>query len=149
MLSVNYSRAHSHLESTSEFKLKTLFLVKILSLERLGDTEGQRAETAQPAHTKTNRVTQIIGVKTKTLSTRSVHKIGTKTRAIRIKYVSCVKKEGPVEAMLKMFDQLGTPENLKVKKAFPNASDHVITSYLSGDNYDKVTKLEKLRQQWL
>ena len=44
-----------------------------------------------------------------------------------------------VEAMLKMFDQLGTPENLKVKKAFPNAGDHVITSYLSGDNYDKVT----------
>mgnify|MGYP001310034602 CR=1 FL=1 len=45
-----------------------------------------------------------------------------------------------VEAMLKMFDQLGTPENLKVKKAFPNAGNHVITSYLSGDNYDKVTK---------
>jgi esterase/lipase len=45
-----------------------------------------------------------------------------------------------VEAMLKMFDQLGTPENLKVKKAFPNAGDHVITSYLSGDNYDKVTQ---------
>ena len=45
-----------------------------------------------------------------------------------------------VAAMQKMFDQLGTPENLKVKKAFPNAGDHVITSYLSGDNYDKVTK---------
>ena len=32
-----------------------------------------------------------------------------------------------VEAMLKMFDQLGTPENLKVKKAFPEA---VITTAL-------------------
>ncbi len=49
-----------------------------------------------------------------------------------------------VEAMLKMFDQLGTSENLKVKKAFPHAGDHVITSYLSGDNYDKVTQ-EALR----
>ena len=45
-----------------------------------------------------------------------------------------------VEAMLKMFDQLGTSKNLKVKKAFPNANDHVITSYLNGDNYMKVTE---------
>ena len=45
-----------------------------------------------------------------------------------------------VKAMLKMFDQLGTPENLKVKMAFPEAGDHVITSYLSGDKYDLVTK---------
>ncbi|OUW34982.1 MAG: hypothetical protein CBD39_02190 [Flavobacteriaceae bacterium TMED179] len=45
-----------------------------------------------------------------------------------------------VEAMLKMFDQLGTPENLKVKMAFPKAGDHVITSYLSGDGYNLVTQ---------
>ena len=45
-----------------------------------------------------------------------------------------------VEAMLKMFDQLGTSKNLKVKKAFPNANDHDITSYLNGDNYMKVTE---------
>ena len=44
-----------------------------------------------------------------------------------------------VEAMLKMFDQLGTPKNLKVKKAFPEAGGHVITSYLSTDKYDQVT----------
>lgn len=43
-----------------------------------------------------------------------------------------------VPAMLKMFDQLGTPKELKVKKAFPQASDHVITSYLSNENYNEV-----------
>lgn len=35
-----------------------------------------------------------------------------------------------VKAMLDMFPKLGTPENLKVEKAFPNSGDHVIGSYL-------------------
>jgi pimeloyl-ACP methyl ester carboxylesterase len=35
-----------------------------------------------------------------------------------------------VPAMLKMFDELGTPANLKIKKAVPNAGDHVIGSYI-------------------
>jgi pimeloyl-ACP methyl ester carboxylesterase len=33
-----------------------------------------------------------------------------------------------VSAMLTMFDQLGTPADLKYKQAFPNAGDHVICS---------------------
>ena len=41
---------------------------------------------------------------------------------------------------LKMFDELGTPSELKVKKAFPEAGDHVITSYLSSNNYVQVTE---------
>ena len=45
-----------------------------------------------------------------------------------------------IPAMLKMFDELGTPRELKVKKAFPDAGDHVITSYLSSDNYSQVTE---------
>lgn len=45
-----------------------------------------------------------------------------------------------VPAMLKMFDKLGTPKELKVKKAFPDAGDHVITCSLSTQSYDKVTK---------
>ena len=45
-----------------------------------------------------------------------------------------------IPEMLKMFDELGTPNELKVKKAFPDAGDHVITSYLSSDNYGKVTE---------
>ena len=44
-----------------------------------------------------------------------------------------------IPAMLKMFDELGTSRELKVKKAFPDAGDHVITSYLSSDNYGQVT----------
>lgn len=35
-----------------------------------------------------------------------------------------------VKAMLEMFPKLGTPDNLKVAKAFPESGDHVIGSYL-------------------
>ena len=42
--------------------------------------------------------------------------------------------------MLKMYDQLGTPDSLKVKKAFPEAGAHVLTSYMTTQNYDVVTK---------
>lgn len=39
-----------------------------------------------------------------------------------------------VPSMLDMYDELGTPDSLKVKKAFPNAGNHVIASYIrSGD----------------
>lgn len=43
-----------------------------------------------------------------------------------------------VSAMLKMFDQLGTPPDKKVKEAFPNAGVHVIASELSSGSYKKV-----------
>ena len=43
-----------------------------------------------------------------------------------------------VPAMLKMFDELGTPDSLKVKQAFPNAKNHVITSYISTPIYEEV-----------
>lgn len=36
-----------------------------------------------------------------------------------------------VDAMLKMFDQLGTPENLKRKVAIPNAGNHVLGCYIT------------------
>jgi len=45
-----------------------------------------------------------------------------------------------VPAMLKMYDQLGTPDSLKVKQAFAEVGDHVLTSYLSTQYYDVVTK---------
>ena len=45
-----------------------------------------------------------------------------------------------VDAMLKMFDQLSTPENLKQKVAFPEAGDHVI----GGKTYSKsIPEVEK------
>ncbi len=43
-----------------------------------------------------------------------------------------------VSAMLKMFDQLGTPEDKKVKVAFPNAGDHVIACELTSGAVDDV-----------
>jgi esterase/lipase len=43
-----------------------------------------------------------------------------------------------VPAMLKMFDQLGTPDYLKQKIAFPNIGDHVMTSLLSTEGYEEV-----------
>ena len=43
-----------------------------------------------------------------------------------------------VAALLEMFEQLGTPENQKVKVAFPDAGDHVIASYLTSKSVDEV-----------
>jgi len=40
-----------------------------------------------------------------------------------------------VSAMLEMFDQLGTPDSLKVKVAFPDAGDHVIGCSLLSKSY--------------
>jgi len=45
-----------------------------------------------------------------------------------------------VNAMLAMFDQLGTPDSLKVKVAFPDAGNHVIGSSLLSKSYEEVTK---------
>lgn len=45
-----------------------------------------------------------------------------------------------VDAMLKMFDQLGTPENLKQKVAFPEAGDHPIGSKLFSKSWQDVEK---------
>jgi hypothetical protein len=35
-----------------------------------------------------------------------------------------------VPAMLKMFEELGTPKNDKVKQSIPNAGNHVLGSYI-------------------
>jgi esterase/lipase len=43
-----------------------------------------------------------------------------------------------VSAMLKMFDELGTPDSLKRKKAIPNAGNHVIGSYIRSHAYEDV-----------
>ena len=43
-----------------------------------------------------------------------------------------------VDAMRKMFVQLGTPDSFKYQKAFDGIKDHVLTSYLSNDVYEQV-----------
>lgn len=43
-----------------------------------------------------------------------------------------------VSAMLKMFNQLGTPADKKVKKAFPDAGEHVIACELTSGCYQQV-----------
>jgi esterase/lipase len=43
-----------------------------------------------------------------------------------------------VPAMLKMYDELGTPAILKVKKAFPDAGAHVIGSYIRSKDWQGV-----------
>jgi len=45
-----------------------------------------------------------------------------------------------VDALLKMFDELGTPENLKQKVAFPEAGDHPIGSKLFSKSWQDVEK---------
>jgi alpha/beta hydrolase fold. len=45
-----------------------------------------------------------------------------------------------VSAMLTMFDELGTPENLKRKAAMPNTGDHVIGSPIKSHDVDGVQR---------
>jgi len=45
-----------------------------------------------------------------------------------------------VDAMLKMFDELGTPNNLKRKAAIPNAGNHVMGSYITSKDLPCVEK---------
>jgi esterase/lipase len=45
-----------------------------------------------------------------------------------------------VPAMLKMYDELGTSESLKEKKAFPEAGAHVIASYIRSKDWQAVEK---------
>jgi len=49
-----------------------------------------------------------------------------------------------VPAMLKMFDELGTPENLKKKMAFPEAGAHVIASYIRSKDWQGVERETEL-----
>lgn len=43
-----------------------------------------------------------------------------------------------VNAMLKMYDQLGTAADLKRKQAMPNTGDHVLGSYIKSNDYQGV-----------
>ena len=43
-----------------------------------------------------------------------------------------------VDAMLKMFDELGTPENQKLKVAIPNGGSHVLGSYVTSKDIPAV-----------
>jgi esterase/lipase len=45
-----------------------------------------------------------------------------------------------VPAMLKMFDELGTPAALKQKTAFPQAGNHVIASYIKSKDWQGVER---------
>jgi esterase/lipase len=45
-----------------------------------------------------------------------------------------------VPAMLKMFEELGTPDELKQKKPFPEAGAHVIASYIRSNDWKDVEK---------
>ena len=48
-----------------------------------------------------------------------------------------------IPAMLKMFDELGTPRDKKQKMTFANSGDHVITSQLTTNHFKEV-ELEAL-----
>lgn len=43
-----------------------------------------------------------------------------------------------VQKMLEMFQQVSTPENLKVEQAFPQSGDHVIASAITSDDWEGV-----------
>jgi len=55
-----------------------------------------------------------------------------------------------VSAMLSMFDELGTPDSLKRKKAMPNTGNHVLGSPIkSGDVEGVENELEKFMSEVL
>ncbi len=55
-----------------------------------------------------------------------------------------------VSAMLKMFDELGTPDSLKRKQAMPSAGTHVIGSYIRSHDVEGVQmEIEKFMTQVL
>lgn len=63
--------------------------------------------------------------------------------ALLLYYYKNEKEQDPtvrVDAELKMFDQLGTPENQKTKMAVPNAASHVIGSYITSKDVPAVEK---------
>lgn len=49
-----------------------------------------------------------------------------------------------VDAMLKMYDELGTPSHLKSKKAIPNAANHVMGSYITSKDLKSVEQEIKI-----
>ncbi len=61
-------------------------------------------------------------------------------------YENEIKKDHvvSVDAMLKMYDQLGTPAAMKRKEAFPNTHNHVIASSYMSDDW-KTVESETLR----
>ncbi len=55
-----------------------------------------------------------------------------------------------VSAMLKMYDELGTPDSLKRKQAMPNTGTHVIGSYIRSHDVEGVQKeIEKFMEEVL
>ena len=55
-----------------------------------------------------------------------------------------------VSAMLKMYNELGTPDSLKRKQAMPNTGTHVIGSYIKSHDVDGVQKeIEKFMEEVL
>ena len=54
-----------------------------------------------------------------------------------------------IPAMLRMYDQLGTPKEKKQKMTFPEAGDHVIISHLSTPNHHQaeLAALEFIKKQ--
>lgn len=58
-------------------------------------------------------------------------------------YFKDAKHQDPVvrvDAMLSMYDQLGTPQNEKMKVALPNVQNHVIGSYITSKDVPSVEK---------
>ncbi|TCD03613.1 alpha/beta hydrolase [Pedobacter psychroterrae] len=62
-------------------------------------------------------------------------------------YYKNEKEQDPVvrvDAMLKMYDELGTPSHLKSKKAIPNAANHVMGSYITSKDLKSVAQELKI-----
>ena len=84
-------------------------------------------------------VTQLQRLMDRTMRKRTFRKV--KAPLFMGYYYKNEQEQDPVvsvPAMLQMFDQLGTPTHKKKKQAFPEANEHVLTSYISTKVYPQV-----------
>lgn len=94
--------------------------------------------------TKKHRIEGVIALKSLVSSTMTAENFAKIKQPIFVGYYykdeENQDKVISVKALEEMYEQLGTPENLKRKMAFPNVNNHVIASYMKSDDIESVEK---------
>ncbi len=94
--------------------------------------------------TKKHRIEGLIALKSLVSSTMTAENFAKIKQPIFVGYYykdeENQDKVVSVKALEEMYEQLGTPESLKRKMAFPNVNNHVIASYMKSDDIESVEK---------
>lgn len=106
-------------------------------------TEGRTEEYKKYWYTnyRLESVVELEELVETTMTKRVFEKV--KQPVLMIYYYKNELEQDPVvriDAMLKMYDELGTPSNLKRKVAIPNGGNHVLGSYITSKDLPSVEK---------